>query len=61
MALLDGRHGIVLGVWILIAPWVLGFAVITTATAAHVVLGVFLIASEAWEIWSVKHQSAMPG
>ncbi len=48
-------HGIALGGWIVIAPWVLGFAPITSVAVAHVMLGILLIASEYWEIWQVRH------
>lgn len=42
----------VLGIWILIAPWVLGFAALREALATHVALGVLIAAFSAWGIWS---------
>jgi hypothetical protein len=48
-------HGIALGAWIIVSPWALDFAPVITALGAHVILGVLLIASESWEIWTVRH------
>ena len=48
-------HGIALGAWIMVAPWVLDFAPATTAAGAHVLFGALLIVSEGWEIWNVRH------
>jgi hypothetical protein len=42
----------VLGIWILIAPWVLGFGSMREAMAAHIVLGVLIAGFAAWGIWS---------
>jgi len=46
---------LLLGIWVIVAPWVLGFAAITAAMSAHVVLGLLIAASAAWEIWEVRH------
>lgn len=46
---------LVLGLWVIAAPWILGFAAITAAMTAHVVLGLLIAASAAWEIWEVRH------
>jgi uncharacterized membrane protein HdeD (DUF308 family) len=50
-------HGVVLGVWIMAAPWVLEFDPVVAAAGVHVLLGALLIASEAREIWVVRHTS----
>jgi hypothetical protein len=47
---------LLLGLWVVAAPWVLGFAAITSAMTAHVVLGLLIAASAAWEIWEVRHE-----
>lgn len=44
------------GIWVVAAPWVLGFTAITYAMWAHVVLGLLVAAAAAWEIWEVRHQ-----
>ncbi|MEA2782938.1 MAG: hypothetical protein QOK29_4482 [Rhodospirillaceae bacterium] len=46
---------LVVGVWIVIAPWALGFTDIASATVAHVVLGLLIAIAAAWELWQV-HQ-----
>ena len=47
---------LVAGIWVLIAPWILGFAGITYAMWTHVVLGILVAAAAAWEIWEVRHR-----
>jgi SPW repeat len=44
------------GIWVVAAPWVIGFTAITYAMWAHVVLGLLVAAAAAWEIWEVRHQ-----
>jgi ABC-type molybdate transport system permease subunit len=38
----------VLGVWLLISPWVLGFSHVTSATYNSVVIGIFVILLATW-------------
>src|SRR5581483_11848836 len=45
---------LVLGVWLVIAPWLIGFAATVAALWTHVVLGVLLAAVAAWEVWFVE-------
>src|SRR5579863_4658360 len=52
---------LVVGVLVVIAPWVLGFAAIHAATWSCVVLGVIVILSSISEIWVVHHPAAMAG
>ncbi|UCI10570.1 SPW repeat protein [Mesorhizobium sp. B1-1-8] len=42
---------VVLGLWAVIAPWALGFAVVATAMWAHVIAGVVVAALAAGAIW----------
>jgi hypothetical protein len=44
------------GIWVVAAPWVIGFTAITYAMWAHVLLGLLVAAAAAWEIWEVRHQ-----
>lgn len=48
-------HGIAVGAWIILSPWVLGFAPLVPIAGLHVLLGLMLVASECWEIWQVRH------
>jgi len=44
-----------LGVWLIIAPWALGFAASMNAMWTHVVLGVLAVALSAWALWDWRH------
>ena len=46
----------VLGVWLVISPWILGFAALGAALWNHLVVGLLVVALAAWEIWDVRHQ-----
>jgi hypothetical protein len=46
---------IAVGVWIVLSPWLLGFAGITAAMWTHVVLGVVIAGMAAWEAWTTRH------
>ena len=56
--------GMVLGVWLVVSPWVLGFAatgavVETGAVAAtwnFIVVGLLTIALAAWSLWAERHR-----
>lgn len=49
---------VVLGVWLMAAPWLLGFTGLAGATGSHVVLGFLVAAFAAWELWSEYHPRA---
>jgi hypothetical protein len=53
----DWANG-VLGVWLVIAPWVLGFAAVSAAVWNHVVVGLLIVVAAAWELWDVRHQTS---
>jgi hypothetical protein len=44
-----------LGVWLVISPWVLGFAAMAAALWTHIVLGVVIAVLALWRGWNV-HQ-----
>ena len=48
-----------LGVWMIVAPWIVGFATVGVAVAAFVVLGIVVLAAAASELWQVHHPQAM--
>jgi uncharacterized membrane protein HdeD (DUF308 family) len=47
------------GLWIIAAPWVVGFAAVTVAVAAFVVLGIVVALSSVAELWAVRHPTAL--
>lgn len=47
-------HGIPVGAWIILSPWVFGFAPLVPVTSLHVLLGMVLVVSECWEIWQLR-------
>jgi hypothetical protein len=50
-----------LGVWLVIAPWILGFAAVAAALWNHVIVGLLVVALAAWELWVVRQQHARAG
>ncbi len=47
---------LVLGVWAVLAPWLVGFSGVSGAMWTHLVLGVLTVLAAAGELW-VEHQS----
>ena len=52
---------LVVGVLVVISPWVLGFAAIHAAMWTCVVLGIIVALSSISEIWTVHHPEAIAG
>jgi uncharacterized membrane protein HdeD (DUF308 family) len=52
---------LIVGVLVVMAPWVLGFAAIHPATWSCVVLGGIVILSSISEIWEVHHPAVTAG
>ncbi|WP_189401356.1 MULTISPECIES: SPW repeat protein [unclassified Mesorhizobium] len=48
----------VLGLWLIVSPWLLGFAADTNVMATHVVLGVLVVVASAWAVWDFRHPHA---
>ena len=42
---------LIVGLWILVSPWVLGFQTSTTAMTVHVVIGILVAALAVIELW----------
>lgn len=49
---------LLIGLWLIMAPWVVGFAVLTAAMATFVVLGIVVALSSISELWAIRHPSA---
>ena len=47
---------LVLGLWVAVSPWILGFAGNVTATWAHVAIGILVAVIAAWELYQVRQQ-----
>lgn len=51
---------LILGLWVLISPWVVGFASTSSAaTKTNVVIGIIVAVLSAWELWRI-HSSTPP-
>jgi hypothetical protein len=49
---------LVLGLWLVASPWVLGFTANVNAMWTSVVLGLLVAAVSAWAVWDVRHPHA---
>ena len=49
---------LVLGLWLIASPWLLGFAGSAAAMRTSVILGVLVAAVSAWAVWGVHHPHA---
>jgi hypothetical protein len=47
---------LVVGLWIIAAPWVLGFSAVTAAMWAHVVAGIVIALLAAGGVWFVRNR-----
>jgi hypothetical protein len=47
----EGWANSVLGVWAVVAPWILGFAAVASAMWSHVGIGLAVVAVMAVELW----------
>jgi len=45
---------LVLGLWIFVSPWVLGFSSISTALWSNVIVGALVVIFALWEIFGSK-------
>lgn len=42
---------LVLGIWVLVSPWILGFYAINIALISNVIAGVLIITLSLWELF----------
>jgi hypothetical protein len=47
---------LVLGIWAVIAPWVLGFSAVAAAMWVHVIAGIVVAALAAGSIWFSRNR-----
>ena len=52
---------LIVGAFVIIAPWALGFAALHAAMWSCVVLGAIVVLSSISEIWTVHHPAAIAG
>jgi len=45
-----------LGVWAILAPWLIGFATVASATYAHLIIGLIVGVLAALDLWLVHHR-----
>ncbi|YBV95209.1 SPW repeat protein [Phyllobacteriaceae bacterium JZ32] len=45
---------LVLGLWLIISPWVLAFTANTSAMWTHLIIGVIVAAVSAWAVWDYR-------
>ncbi|MBD9373112.1 SPW repeat protein [Rhizobium sp. ARZ01] len=45
----------VVGLWLIVSPWLLGFMANTSAMWTHVILGICTAALSAWAVWDFRH------
>lgn len=45
-----------IGLWMVIAPWGLGFTAIAQAMWSHLVLGILVALTTAWELWHFRNE-----
>jgi len=46
---------LVAGLWLIVSPWLLGFAANMNAMWTHIVIGILAAAVSAWAIWGHRH------
>jgi hypothetical protein len=44
---------IVVGIWVAISPWVLGYTSLTTATSNAVIVGILTVCLAGWELYDI--------
>ncbi len=47
----------VIGLWLIVSPWLLGFMANVNAMWTHVILGLLVAAISAWAVWDYRHHS----
>ncbi|PIU98604.1 hypothetical protein COS61_00490 [Candidatus Wolfebacteria bacterium CG03_land_8_20_14_0_80_40_12] len=50
---------LVLGLWVLVSPWLLGFAEVSTALWSNLIIGALMAIAALWQLFGAK-QSTPP-
>lgn len=48
----------VLGLWLIISPWLTGYAEVTAAVWNHVIVGILTAVLAVWSAWRARHEPA---
>ena len=46
---------VIAGVWLIVSPWLLGFAADVSAMWTHVIIGVLAVAVSGWAVWGHRN------
>jgi hypothetical protein len=46
---------LLLGVWLVVSPWILGFAANANVTWTQMIFGVLVAAASVWAVWGHRH------
>lgn len=51
---------LVLGLWVLVSPWIMSFADLTVALWSNVIAGALIVIFALWQLFGGKSSSGMP-
>lgn len=51
---------VVVGIWVAISPWVLGFTGLTTATSNAVIVGILAVCLAGWDLYDIATVATKP-
>lgn len=46
---------LIVGVWLIVSPWLLGFMTNANAMWTHMIMGIAVAAMSAWAVWDYRH------
>ena len=52
---------VLVGIWVAISPWVLGFTSLTTATSNAVIVGILAVCLAGWDLYDIATMSSRSG
>jgi len=52
---------VLVGIWVAVSPWVLGFTSSTTATSNAVIVGILAVCLAGWDLYDIATMSARRG
>lgn len=51
---------VVVGIWVAVSPWVLGFTSLSTATSNAVIVGILAVCLAGWDLYDIASMSNRP-